>query len=530
VVLAVLVGLVGVGMLSLAAGGPTIAAVGILHVRPGAGDSGTGTKDRPMSLDKANESARPGVTFLLAGGTYRTGISPARSGEKDAPIVYRAAEPGKARFDGLDNAVVLTGRGYVHVEGIAARDVGRWIVSEGGAHHITVKDCVFENAKGWESCRFRESGDEIRLLTNTFKNGTDSVMIETGDRHLIEGNTFDGASHTCLVLMGVQRSVVRNNRFRNQKQKCFEVFTTRKRREIPKRLSERNLIEGNIFGPSISSGIQYAGNRSIIRRNVFGGCKTGMSWSNYVSKRDYPEAWYNEGNRFYNNTLYGNGTAILLVTQKRSPAAAGKGLAFGDNLMVNNILSRNRANLGRKCAPTVQIAFDWDSQPEDAGIFGNFIFGGNPGVPVLYWCDANEGRRRHPESLPLKDWERLYPKHAGGNVEADPRLAAPEKGDFALRPDSPCIDQARPLTTVKADSQGKTVKLHDASYFCDGFGLIAPDVIRIAGRRAEIARINYETNEVTLDRPLAVKAGDAVSLDYVGQAPDAGAFEHGQAK
>ena len=495
------------------------------YVSPTGRSSYPGTKDQPISLARANDLAGPGVTFLLMGGRYGTAIAPDRSGTKDRPIVYKAASSGSARFDDLRNAVVLTEKGHVQIVGIAARKVHRWIVAERGAHHITIENCSFAEAKGWESCRFRESGNGIRLVNNTIRNGTDSVMIEGGDNHVVKGNAFLGSSHTCLVLMGVQRSVISDNEFRNPRQKCFEVFTTRDRRGIPKRLSERNLIEGNVFGPTVSSGIQYAGNRSIIRRNVFRGCKTGISWSNYISKRDYPEAWYNENNRFYHNTLYGNGTAILLVTQKRSPAARGKGLRFSDNLMVNNILFKNKANLGKKCDSTVQIAFDWDSRPADAGVFGNCMLGDKSGRGALYWCDANEGRRRHRESLPLKEWEKLYPRNAGGNIEADPGLVSPDRGDFRLSEGSPCIDKARPLTKVKADSRGKVVAVDDALYFCDGFGVVAPDMIRVGGKRAKAVHVDHETNKITLDRPLTTTAGDPVNLDYVGDSPDIGAFE-----
>ncbi|HEY3245026.1 MAG TPA: hypothetical protein VGM03_16920, partial [Phycisphaerae bacterium] len=78
--------------------------------------------------------------------------------------------------------------------------------------------------------------------------------------------------------------------------------------------------------------------------------------------------------------------------------------------------------------------------------------------------------------------------------------------------------------------------------FCDGFGiettgtdlpdangdgLLDGDEIQLQGQTqtARIGKIDYDSNTLSLDRPLAWEAGQGVSLTYSGAAPDLGAFE-----
>ena len=216
---------------------------------------------------------------------------------------------------------------------MAVKNARRFILAEGQAtHHITVKNCRFENSsqKSWESSRFRDVGDAIRVSGCHFNGGNDLLAITGGQGHLVENNIFDDASHTGLVLVMVQRSVVRNNRFTNHQAKMMEVFNTRDTKE-PHRLSEYNLIEGNFFDTAAGSGIQYAGSRSILRRNVFRRCRIAIEWTNYLGSARNPEAWYGEGNRFYNNVLFECGPATPAVLAERgiAPGETGKADAHG---------------------------------------------------------------------------------------------------------------------------------------------------------------------------------------------------------
>lgn len=522
------------------------------YVSAAATKAGNGTADSPWTLERANASVEPGDTVVLLDGVYTgTPIAPARSGEAGSPITYRAANAGTAFLteshampnpfpdedSGGPAAIFLADRSNIVIDGVAVKDPGGRFLYAGGASSITVQNCHFENTeypRAWESCRFKRVGDHITFRNNVVKKGNDSAAITGGRFHLIEGNTFEGASHTCLVLMGVQRSVVRGNTFTNPFQKLMEVFTARRRDvgdEIRK--SEYLVIEDNFFGPapligrngtnsgSGSAGIQYAGNSCILRGNVYFKCGLGMDFSWYTCGTDEdPEAQYCEHNRFYNNTIYDCGWPARYASGPGVYLGGGHE-HMGGNVLANNILYRNHAHpdahFPPSTPPDVQLAF------ADVGSFRmleNLLMGREEGA-VTVW---DKGGRK---GYTLRAFEQQFPQTARDNLEAEPQFVDAEKGDFHLLADSPCIDAGAPLTTARSSGEGTAIEVEDALYFTDGHGLVDPDVLRVGEQRVRALSVNYEANSITIDRSISWKRGDPVTLDYAGGAPDIGAVESG---
>lgn len=520
------------------------------YVSPEGKPSNRATRDSPWSLERANAEAKAGDTVVLLDGRYNIPIAPAHSGAVGKPLTFESLSAGKAIFGGAaferQEAIVLSGRSYIVIDGVAVKNARRFILAEGeAAHHITVKNCRFENSgqKSWESSRFRDVGDGIRVSGCHFDGGNDLLAITGGQGHLVENNFFGDASHTGLVLVMVRRSIVRNNRFTNHQAKMMEVFNTRDTKE-PHRLSEYNLIEGNFFDTAAGSGIQYAGSRSILRRNVFRRCRIAIEWTNYLGSARNPEAWYGESNRFYNNVLFECGPATPAVLAERGIVAAENGKAdahgvamefttnrippshYGDERSANNIIYRNVGG-GDKAAETAQISFNWDATPAFGQFYYNDILADGPHEPVVYWLDAPRQKPPVKQNMTLREFEKSYPEQASHNMEFDPQFVDSENGDFHLKPTSPCIDAGGPLTTVAAASDGKIVRVADALCFTDGYRIegLGGDVLRIAGHQARVTKVNFQTNELTLDRPISCEAGAPVQLDYLGKGPDLGAFE-----
>jgi len=538
-------------------------------VAPGGTSDNPGTRELPWSLARANDALQPGDTALLLEGVYTgTPVAPVRSGQEGRPIAYRADVQHRATFRDVaavpgsqePAAVILNDRSYIEIDGISAAGLKRWVTGA-NCSHITIANCQFERGTGWINCRFEESGDGLRLTGNAFHGGTDLVSIDGGDGHLVQNNDFGDATHTSLVLLGVQRSVVRGNRLTNRRWRCMEVES---QRHEPFRISEHNVIEGNVFGYTPCAAIQYAGNRSILRRNVFRRCLTGMNWASYLGsnkgrKVRTPEAWHNESNRFHNNTIaycganrvvleliaqaraagisvaYGrprSGYAMMFATDLLNPRAPEcSDCAYGDNVATNNILYLNGNDTeftdrqGRMAAATAHIAFDWNATPEFGSLQSNVIYSGEVGAEAIYFCDAAYLEPPEPRNLSVAAFQDRYPRYAKANVDVDPGFVDPDAGDFRLRSDSPCIDAGAPLTRAASAGRGTAIQVEDALYFSDGYGIVAPDTVRVGSHRVGVVRVDYTTNTLWLDRRLSWEQGTPVAPDYNGTAPDMGAFE-----
>ncbi len=512
-----------------------------------------GTESAPWSLAWANVTLQPGDTAILLNGRYAGApIAPAQSGTSGAPIIYRAANRHGAIFSRMEPlaaangpvAIYLTDRAHIVIDGIKVVDVKRWIVGIRAAH-ITVANCDFQDGAGWNNCRFDHAGDGLRIVDNSFRNGTDLLSIDGGSGHLVAGNFFGDASHTGLVLLGVKRSVIRHNTLVNRRWRCMEVES---QRHEPFALSEFNVIENNHFGFTPCKGIQYAGNRSIIRRNVFRHERMAMGWANYLGKVKGPEAWHNEHNRFIHNVvaecggtafvtaqidqnrrsgieaaepIANNDRAMVFSTNLVNPKIAGyDDVGYGDNLVVNNLFYRNESGVDKLYPPSIQISFEWNAAPMHGQIVRNAIHGEGTGAKIFWLERAKSG-------YSIADFQRQFPAAAFENVELDPAFIEPAAGNFQLSVRSPVIDQGRALTLTTAADRGRRLPVQDALYFTDGHGLMAGDVIRVGIHRVAVVGVDYSARVLVIDRDIAWNMGEPVSLDFVGRGPDLGAYEHG---
>ena len=531
----------------------------VYYIAPDGKSSNDGTMGSPWSLSTANLYLQPGDTAILLDGTYTgTPIAPGRSGAENNHIVYKAANRHLAVFQDIlelpDSrgpvAIFVNSKAYITVDGIKVLGVKRWVMGV-SSHHITIANGHFENGSGWINCRFEEIGDGIHIKNNYFHGGTDLVSLDGGDGHLVEDNFFGDASHTGLVLLGVQKSVVRNNFLTNRLWRCMEVES---QRHEPFRLSMYNLIENNTFDYSPCKSIQYAGNKSILRRNIFRKSLMGMGWANYLGSAKTPEAWHDESNRFYNNVITECGThqvvldiiaenAALGINVAGSVSSAGYAMsyttnlfnppiegyddcAYGDNIVKNNILYMNSNTADSKSANTTHIAFEWNATPEFGRYHYNNIYSGTQNVNVFFYVDAVYENPSEPRNRSIQSFEERYPDWASNNIEVDPKFLNPAEGDYRLSTESPCIDAGGPLTTVVSGGQGTVIQVQDALYFTDGYGLVDADIIRVDSERVKIIGVDYETNEIILDREISWPDNAPVTTDYNGEGPDLGAFEY----
>jgi hypothetical protein len=91
---------------------------------------------------------------------------------------------------------------------------------------------------------------------------------------------------------------------------------------------------------------------------------------------------------------------------------------------------------------------------------------------------------------------------------------------------SPSVDTGGPLTYTVYSGSGTTVPVKDSRYFCDGFGIIKGDKIRVGSSpTATILEVDYTDHKIIIDKNITWKKSDSVVISYAGTAPDIGAWE-----
>jgi hypothetical protein len=443
---------------------------------------GPGSEEGVRDLATGLASMRPGDTLILRAGVYGQ-IRPHVSGAPGQPITIRSHEHEIARIVTAGGVgLTMDKKAHMVIEGLAFSEVG------GFGHiydcnNILIRDCSFSGSifSGTTGALKLVRSTHCRVLNDTFGQGAGDLLIlqDNSDRNIIAGNVFDTARHSLMSIRCSNFNVVRNNTFRNPRQKAIEIYDCEGTSDAPIRVdaTKRNLIEGNTFALTASSdriykfnAIQHGGQDTIVRRNVFSNCEGGgVNFQSYAI-----ESVYVYGNRLYNNTFYNNRCYAIIGN-------SGDGREYFDNVVKNNLLYKNS-----NCS------------------------GGGDQVSV-----------EDSSSVVLS-----------GNALAtlDPGFINESGKDFRLSATSPHVDRAAYATRAVGFGSGTTLKVDDAGYFYDGFGIPgeAGDLVQFHAQdvRARILRVDYANNILTLDAPLSWSAGQNLHLAYSGDAPDVGAFEY----
>lgn len=444
--------------------------------------NGGGTAVAYKSIHDALNVAGPGDTVYLRGGTFSLQFRPQTSGEKGAPITIASYAHETVLFTGIDQpALYLINLSNITLDGLTVTDSLGWGRLE-NCRNIVIRNCTFEDAiaRGTTGGMKVVKSAHIKLLDNSFIDGNDNVVIQETDHSLLAGNYFYIGNHSLLSVRCGNYNIIRDNIFNNPDQKAIEIFDCEGVSDAPFKLdaTKRNLIEGNLFEYTKGTyrhyyynGIQYAGQRGIVRRNVFhdnyGG---GISIQVYSD-----EALVNNGHWIYNNTFYDNhcyGISASNVTRQ----------SYFGNIVVNNLLQKNL-----DCS-------------------------GNP--VQTYIPNANAVR---------------FGENAVLDSDVDPGFVAESLDDFRLRRESPMIDAAAFLVQATEGGSGTVIPVTAVDCFCDGFGIEGErgDLIQFEGAesRARITAIDYEGKTITVDAPLAWTEGHNLALAYNHTAPDMGAYE-----
>lgn len=513
--------------------------------------------DAYKNIQSAAKVAKAGTLILIRKGTYNTQLIPQNSGTPDAYIIFQNFDNEKATISGetLNPAIDLKYKNHIIVKNINVTNTRRYLDAHGASNTI-VENCEFSDyaqTGSFGMVRYFDGAHNNKFINNVvsgvvpFSDVNDLLIIRNSNKNLIEGNYFDTGSHAVWAIRCGSFNIIRNNFFINRKNKIGEIYDCCETPLDNTISTEHNVIEGNIFAKSTGdgdtspeSGIQFAGQKTIIRKNIFYENLGGISLSLYPGSNcnipGHYEAYRNYENRIYNNVFYSNHHAGIISSESISDPAA----KFFDNIIKNNVFMENDLQLeqGDGKMPSWWVNY-LDNKPIQfkPGRLEGFIFDNNciatyPGQESWTIVAGERTPLVNPPtgSGSLSWWESNYPNLFRNNMETtDPLFIDKNEYDFRLKYNSPLKNSGAFLTiTTNSGNNSTIMKVADANWFMDGFDIINGDSIQVEDQSdyAIIQSVDYEKNLLILDRPLSWRMRQGVSLKYSGDAPDIGALEY----
>lgn len=487
-------------------------------VSPAGQDTNIGTSTLPFkTISKANSVVTAGDVVTFLEGTYAGSISPLNDGQEGSEITYRSEKPLMVVLSGekYDFAILLSNKKHIIIDGFHIKpEYGSW-VSIKDSEDIIVQNCKMEENQ-WNSTGISIANSKlIRIVKNILSrslykiNGiafsSNGLAVSNCNNVIVEGNYFNRFAHSLADFSKSSNLVIRDNLFNAEWGRLFELFN------CGPVLLENNLMIGNYRGSgSRDSGLKVFTSDGIVRCNVF------MHNSDFVIHsicyKSGDDVFALKNTRIYNNSFADNASYVWHLKSYDNDLST-----VSDNIWKNNIFFNNSKHGGDG------LTFIIHSVDSNNFWYNNLVYGNKDSANVFKHYQA------HSTFYTLVGMEKAFPTQFYKNVDLDPKFIGIASGIFSLSQDSPCIDAGDFLTTVVSSGSGRTIKVKDARWFYDGFGIDGEigDLILLGSSKMEarVVNVNRENASITVDRDLSWNSGDTVSLQYNGSAPDLGAVE-----
>ena len=511
-------------------------------------DANPGTLNQPWQHINyaANNVVGPGDTVYIRAGQYPETITQGRSGSAGNLLVYRNYPGETPTIMGMVSAGtirwLIQDHSYLSIQGITWDSFsGSAVVVKTASANMTeieVVGCMFSNKTGIENALYVQ-GDPTHTITNVTIQGNTFQNIFTGD-----DNSPNGFNETFDIDNNVHSVKILGNTFTHLSSIGIDLISPYRNTWGPP--ASHILVKGNTlsdvgYSTHYAAGIYLdnAGSSIVIEENVIRDSSEGIAIG--------AEPWYgpyvNEyiivrRNIAYNNRVQnfgfgpGGGGDDCLATV---PAVVN------DSVMVHNVGFYDRPFGSRvNMAPGCGSRLRWknniyaDLSTEEA-YYPYLIRPTNIDSQAATWqLDYN---LFHQIGTPWFGWvggwyNSLSAFQAGSGQDlrsfsADPRFVNAAARDFHLQATSPAIDAGGPLTATTSAGSGTVVPVADIRYFSDGLGVQAGDVIRVGTSPAvNVTQVTLTNSSLTVDHTISWGANAPVSYDYVGSAPDIGAYEY----
>lgn len=350
-----------------------------------------------------------GDTVIILNGTYSNGTQFLEdlSGTEEAPIVIKAESLHDVIFSGGTEGIHLINCVYIVVEGLLFENqTGNAMnIDDGGdyttpAHHITIRDCIFQNidATGNNDLLKLSGLDSFLIEDCVFQFGAAGSGVDMVGCHwgTIQSNYFlDTGNSGIQAKGGTQFITIRKNTFEDLDQRALN-------------LGGSTGLE--FFRPPLPDPIVDAFEAADldVYSNVFVGSWSPIAYVGCVRVK------------VYNNTIYKPENWVIRILQETTEEGF---LTCGDNEFRNNIIYLSED------LTEVNIGPDTDDQ--------SFVFSNNT------WF--NEDDDSWSPSLPVEDVDQII---------EDPLFVDGPMLDFHLDQASPCIESGTYFEIVNSDFDG----------------------------------------------------------------------------
>jgi len=347
--------------------------------------------------------------------------------------------------------------------------------------HNLIQNCTIKNVQKYKGIYGSDTSHYNLIQYNTVdyvgvteeQAGYDmgNGIQTNGNNNLIQFNNIYHCGHNCIETWG-EYNIIRNNYMENEWGRCLANVGESSQ-------NKHQIVEDNIlYNTQLSSdGFPNAGFQSQSAYTVFrgnriyhiGGSGLHLDSSNLRTPSHM---------KIYNNVIYDCGR------YQTNQWDCGIDLTEHNDGSLNQVDARN-----------------------------NIFFANNTdGVSYRDYADPADHNFTH------NHW----------NINGNPQFVNEGSYNFHLREDSPCIDAGTWLTYTASSGSGNQIQVEDASYFCDGFGIITGDLIQLQGQLQtyRITSINYSTNTINVNESLSWSSGQGISLPYSGNFPDMGVYEY----
>ncbi len=525
-----------------------------------------GTQGNPWrTIQKAATALQPGDTVLIRGGLYTEAVVPLRSGEGNY-ITYMNYGNEDVVIDGQNGArdycIRVNGKNYLRFVGLrltgaAKSGLGSGFYAGDNSHHlildnitsdgnrfgillfgrvspvsyITIQNCRLtgNSAHGvflYEKVYDVDIGPNNQIYSNIGERYAFGIEVGTvypglrtnGARRI---RIFDNEIHS-NGMQGIRTwnaagVLIRNNHLHHNAATGIQIENGSQ--DI---IVEGNSSEYNAQSYEYETGIWVDGSENVVvRNNMLRKNKIGLliSDSRRVIVRGNVIVENDRGvPHLYNAmglNIDGNSSDVAVVHNTMFRNGAAQSQRAGLSLCAYNQQVVRAAVKNNIISDTVAPRDLWVGCREYYSDF-NLLF--NPRGVVVWWIDRNMGWVEYRN-------QSAQDEHT---IVQQPNFASAESGDFRLRQGSAGIDAGGFLARTAGSGEGSVIRVDDACWFTDGFGVTDGDFIRIGpSDPVKVIKVDYATNTISIDRRISWNTGDAVSFPYGGSSPDMGAYEYG---